>query len=165
MMADADEPKFVVRRATPADLPSLGRLGAGLLRAHYDFDPLRFLTPPADVESGYACFLGSQMKEDDACVLVADAGGDVVGYVYAGLEPMSWKELREPAGIIHDVAVAESHRGRGIGEALVREASDWLRDHGAPRVLLWTAQRNAAAQRLFSRLGFRPTMIEMTREL
>jgi GNAT superfamily N-acetyltransferase len=61
--------------------------------------------------------------------------------------------------------VAEPHRGHGIGEALVQRASDWLREHGAPRVLLWTAQRNAAAQRLFLRLGFRPTMIEMTREL
>jgi GNAT superfamily N-acetyltransferase len=48
---------------------------------------------------------------------------------------------------------------------LVQRASEWLREHGAPRVLLWTAERNAAAQRLFLRLGFRPTMIEMTREL
>jgi len=30
---------------------------------------------------------------------------------------------------------------------------------------LWTAEQNSAAQRLFSRLGFRRTMIEMTREL
>jgi len=75
------------------------------------------------------------------------------------------RELREAAGFIHDVVVADTHRGRGIGEALVQRASDWLRERGAPRVLLWTAQRNVAAQRLFLRLGFRATMIEMTREL
>jgi RimJ/RimL family protein N-acetyltransferase len=34
-----------------------------------------------------------------------------------------------------------------------------------PRVMLWTASQNATAQRLFARAGFRPTMIEMTREL
>jgi len=61
--------------------------------------------------------------------------------------------------------VAEGHRGRGIGSRLVMGASDWLRAHGAPRVLLWTAERNAAARQLFTRLGFRTTMVEMTREL
>ena len=44
-------------------------------------------------------------------------------------------------------------------------AIDWLRRRGAPRVVLWTAEQNDAAQRLFDRLGFRRTMIEMTREL
>ena len=42
---------------------------------------------------------------------------------------------------------------------------EWLREHGAPRVILWTAAPNEAAQRLFRRLGFRETMIEMTKEL
>ena len=36
---------------------------------------------------------------------------------------------------------------------------------GAPRVVLSTAERNEAAQRLFARAGFRRTMVEMTREL
>jgi hypothetical protein len=31
--------------------------------------------------------------------------------------------------------------------------------------VLWTAHANAPAQRLFATLAFRPTMIEMTREL
>jgi RimJ/RimL family protein N-acetyltransferase len=34
-----------------------------------------------------------------------------------------------------------------------------------PRVILWTAEKNDAAQQLFARAGFRRTMIEMTREL
>ena len=154
-----------IRPARDADVPALGQLGGALLRVHYDFDPQRFLTPPDEPEAGYAWFLGTQMHEPGACVFVAEQDGQVVGYVYAGLEPMSRKELRDAAGFIHDVAVAEPYRGRGLGEALVQRASDWLREQGAPRVLLWTAQRNAAAQRLFLRLGFRPTMIEMTREL
>ena len=36
---------------------------------------------------------------------------------------------------------------------------------GVPRVLLWSAAPNENAQRLFERLGFRRTMVEMTREL
>jgi RimJ/RimL family protein N-acetyltransferase len=34
----------------------------------------------------------------------------------------------------------------------------------APRIVLSTMVANHAAQRLFARYGFRPTMLEMTRE-
>jgi GNAT superfamily N-acetyltransferase len=154
-----------IRPARESDLPALGQLGASLIHTHFAFDAQRFIAPPSEPESGYAWFLGTQLREPDVCILVATSADDVVGYVYAALEPHSWKELREPAGFIHDVAVAEGHRGRGIGSLLVTGASDWLRSHGAPRVLLWTAERNAAARQLFTRLGFRTTMVEMTREL
>ena len=61
--------------------------------------------------------------------------------MYAGLEPRSWKELREPAGFIHDVAVDESSRRTGVATAFVEAAIEWLRAHGAPRVLLGTAEQ------------------------
>ena len=154
-----------IRRATDADVPALGRLGASLLTLHYSYDPQRFMAPSGHPEEGYAWFLGSQLREDDVVIFVAERKGEVVGYVYAGLEPQSWKELREAAGFIHDVLVDESHRRGGIAAALLDAASGWLKAHGAPRVVLWTAERNHAAQRLFEQTGFRRTMIEMTREL
>lgn len=154
-----------IRPATESDAPALGRLGASLLRLHYGFDHQRFLAPRANSEEGYAWFLGSQLREADATVFVADRAGDVVGYIYAGIEPLSWKELRDEAGFIHDVVVDDAHRGGGIASALIEAASLWLRAKGAPRVILWTAERNHAAQRLFEQAGFRRTMIEMTREL
>src|SRR5437867_4748361 len=93
--------EVIIRRATAADLPAIGALGASLLRTHYAFDPLRFMAPPADPESGYAWFLGTQLKEETVAVFVAERPGTVIGYVYAGLEPQSWKELRDAAGFIH----------------------------------------------------------------
>lgn len=159
------DPDIVIRRATNADLPAIGTLGASLLRAHYAFDPERFMAPRGDPEAGYAWFLGTQLKEEDVAVFVADRGGTVIGYVYAGLEPQSWKELRGEAGFIHDVVVAQEGQRLGIASTLLEAACAWLRSIGAPRVVLWTADKNEGAQRLFTRLGFRRTMIEMTREL
>ena len=156
---------YHVRRATREDLPVLGRLGALLLRTHYGFDRYRFMPPGRNPESGYAAFLCSQLDDEEVVVLVAERDGEVVGYIYAGLEPQSWKELREAAGFIHDVAVVEHGRRAGAARALVDAAAEWLRERGAPRVMLWTAEQNEAAQRLFAGLGFRRTMIEMTREL
>jgi ribosomal protein S18 acetylase RimI-like enzyme len=155
----------VIRRAQAGDLPALGRLGALLLRTHYAFDRERFMAPGDDPEGGYAWFLGTQLRNPEAVVLVAERDGAVVGYVYAGLEPQSWKELREAAGFIHDVVVDEAERRHGVASALMEAAMAWLREHGAPRVVLGTAEQNAGAQRLFAKLGFRRTMIEMTREL
>ncbi len=156
---------LTIRRADAGDVATLGSLGAALMRAHYAFDPQRFLAAGPHAEAGYASFLGSQLDDDEAIVLVAEIDGRVVGYVFAALEPMSWKDLRGPAGFIHDVLVDEAARGAGAGTALVEATIAWLRGRGAPRVMLGTAARNAAAQRLFERLGFRRTMIEMTREL
>jgi len=154
-----------IRPATSGDLAALGRLGASLMRAHYEFDADRFMRPQRGVEQGYGSFLGSQLNDPDSIVLVAEHDGEVVGYVYAAVEPPSWKELRDRAGYIHDVLVAEGHRRSGIAEALMNAAIAWLRTRDVPRVVLGTASQNETAQRLFRRLGFRPTMIEMTKEL
>jgi GNAT superfamily N-acetyltransferase len=155
----------VIRRAQRGDLGALGSLGATLLRVHHEFDRARFMTPGTDPEGGYAWFLGTQLTRRDARVFVAERDGVVVGYVYAAVEPQSWKELRDEAGFIHDVLVDESARGGGVARALVEAAMVWLRGCGVPRVVLWTAHANEPAHRLFAALGFRPTMIEMTKEL
>lgn len=152
-----------IRRAERRDVEALGRLGVLLMRAHYAFDPARFLAPVEGSERGYGSFLTSVMRSDEGLVLVAvDESDVVVGYVYATLEPMSWKELRGPAGFIHDIAVDEPARCRGVGTELMKAALQWLREREAPRVVLWTAAPNVAAQTLFRKFGFRTTMLEMT---
>jgi ribosomal protein S18 acetylase RimI-like enzyme len=163
-MSDADAGVHV-RRATRADLAVLGRLGAHLLRVHHEFDRRRFVAPTGNPEAGYASFLGSQIDAADATVLVAERGGVVVGYVYAGIEPFSWKELREEAGFVHDVVVEAAERRSGVAAALMDAAIAWVKAQGVRSVMLWTAAPNDGAQRLFDRLGFRRTMIEMTLDL
>jgi ribosomal protein S18 acetylase RimI-like enzyme len=156
---------FVIRRATEQDAPVLGRLGALLMRVHFGLDRTRFMDPGDDPEAGYAWFLRTQLRQDAVAVFVAEQEGSVVGYVYAGIEPQSWKELRERAGFIHDIVVTSESRRGGVARELMTVAMDWLAASGAPRVLLWTATGNTGAQALFESLGFRKTMIEMTREL
>jgi ribosomal protein S18 acetylase RimI-like enzyme len=159
-----NDDSVLLRRAEPRDLTTLGRLGASLVRAHHAFDAQRFLTPGRGVEAGYAHFLSTQLTEEDVAIFVAERVGSIVGYVYAGVEPRSWQELRERAGFIHDVVVEPSAQGAGVGTRLIETAAVWLLARGVPRVMLWTAEGNRGAQRLFERLGFRRTMIEMTRE-
>lgn len=156
---------MTIRRALPTDREALGRLGSMLMHVHYSFDRLRFLDPGDDAAEGYAEFLSSQLDDDEAVVLVAEEDGRVLGYLYAAIEPLSWKELRDRAGFIHDVAVDAAGRRRGVASALISAALQWFREHKVPRALLWTSPSNTSARAAFAKFGFRETMIEMTREL
>ena len=146
-------------------MPAVGRLGARLVRQHHEFDAARFIAASASTEKGYGAYLGTQLEEPNVVILVAERGGDVIGYTYAGVEGWDYMALRGPAGVLYDIIVDPSHRGMGVGRQLLDATLAVLAEHGAPRVVLSTAEQNEPAQRLFASAGFRRTMVEMTREL
>ena len=158
-------PTVTVRPAAPADLAAAGRLGALLMRMHHDFDPARFIAATRRSGDAYASWLRTQLADPDVVVRVAEGEGRIVGYAYARLEGTDYMALRGPAGVLHDMIVDPAHRGRGVGRMLLDAMIAALRRLDAPRIVLSTAAANEAAQRLFARAGFRPTMVEMTREL
>lgn len=154
-------PDLVVRPAQKSDLPSLGRLGAGLARAHHGWDSERFFMPEAGAE-GYAWWLGKEMKNRRAVVLVAARGRKVVGYAYGRIEPRDWNLLRDECGVGVDLMVAPFERGHGAGTMLGKALLEALQAKGAPFIVLQAAAKNTQAQKLFKRMGFRPTIVEMT---
>jgi len=154
-----------VRHATSADLATIGRLGALLVKEHHDFDSRRFLAVRERTSADYAAFLSRQLDNREVAVLVAEESGNVIGYSYATLEGYDYLALRGPAGVLHDIIVEPEHRGRGVGRLLLEATLAHLKSRGAPRVVLATAEHNEPAQRLFASAGFRRTMVEMTREL
>jgi ribosomal protein S18 acetylase RimI-like enzyme len=154
-----------VRPALAADQEALGRLGSLLVIEHYEFDPRRFLAPRPDMPQAYGRFLASQIGQPEKLVLVAEEAGTVVGYAFAGMEGFDYMALRGPAAVLYDLVVDPARRRQGIGAALLDAAFARLTELGAPRVLLFTAEKNESAQSVFERAGFRRTMIEMTREL
>jgi ribosomal protein S18 acetylase RimI-like enzyme len=158
-------PGLIIRPATPADLHVLGRLGALMVRMHHAFDSKRFIGVGPETEARYGHYLATQLEAPNVVVLVAEEKGDVIGYAYAGLEGHDYMALRGPAGALYDIVVDPKHRRRGAGRMLLDGVLAFLKERGAPRVVLSTAERNKPAQHLFASAGFRRTMIEMTREL
>jgi ribosomal protein S18 acetylase RimI-like enzyme len=146
-------------------MAAVGRLGEMLVTEHHGFDPQRFIAPRPDMAELYGRFLGSQSKQPDKLVLVAERDAAVVGYAYAGVEGNDYMALRGPAGVIYDLVVDPDHRRQGIGTALLDAAQAALAARGEPRAVLMTAERNIGARQMFEKAGFRRTMIEMTREL
>jgi len=72
----------------------------------------------------------------------------IIGYVCANA-------LFEEAQIL-DIAVAASHRKKGVAEALLKRAIDIARKRGAEVLLLEVRESNYAAIRLYEKSGFLP---------
>lgn len=156
---------ILVRPVQKDDLEGVARLAAQLVLYHHALDARRFMLVDG-VEQGYRRFFEAELSNPDAVLLCAVrvSDGQIVGYTYGTVEPRDWNALLDRHGALHDVLVDPGTRRTGVGERLVLETCRRLAELGAPRVVLHTAVQNQEAQALFAKLGFRATMIEMTRE-
>lgn len=157
-----------VRSATGEDLSALGALAAELVRQHHAYDADRFVLP-RDVERGYREWFARELKNGDAVLLVAELTSadppTIAGYLYGRMEGRDWNMLLDRHAALHDILVVPEARGHGAGEALIRAFQSLVAERGLPRIVLHSAHPNTSAQRLFAKLGFRPTMLEMTCEI
>ena len=84
--------------------------------------------------------------------VLAFDGDTPVGLVNA-IEGFSTFACR-PLVNVHDVAVASSHRGRGIAAQMFAEVEAIARERGACKLTLEVLDGNAPARALYRRLGF-----------
>lgn len=92
---------------------------------------------------------------ESSCAMLLLARDRSVGGKIVGM--LTLVVFRIPTGVrawIEDVAVDEAARGRGVGEALNREALRIAADRGARTVELSSRPSREAANRLYRRLGF-----------
>jgi len=135
-------PEPYIRPAVPDDDEVLGRLD----RAVWSY---RHAVTPPD-QPPYEPFFNERFRPGDH--LVAELGGQVVGYVRLGLPtPLaSNAHVRQIQGL----AVAEEARGSGVGRALLRAAVAEARRQGARRISLRVLGHNTPARRLYESEGF-----------
>ncbi len=114
--------------------------------------------------------LRGHLGEGGFLVYEDDETGEVVGYIIAGLRIPSFFERLERRtralvglpvdpdgrrGHIMNFAVDPRRRGRGVGEALLREGLEYLRVLGAETAELEVRADNRAAIKLYEKHGFR----------
>ncbi len=153
----------VIRPMKKADLATVGPLAAQLVRLHHRWDAQRFFEPD-DPSAGYQWWFGSQLGKKETLLLVAEHGGELCGYLYAAEQERDWNMLLDACGAVHDIFVAETHRRHGIARALMEAALAHFDERGVKQVVLSTSTHNAAGRALFEKLGFRATMLEMTKD-
>ena len=100
---------------------------------------------------------GEQMLEQltkgpDRKIFVLYDGDELVGYHFALVD----REFGE--AWIHNIGVAESHRGRGLATRLLRHGLAWMFTFPeVKRIELSVREENAAAIRVYEKAGFRKT--------
>ena len=94
--------------------------------------------------------LKAMVADPAVTLLLARDGSEIVGTaaVVVYTTPI-WVKAR-----IEDVVVGQAARGRGVGEALVKECIEVARHRGAAIVELQSARTREAANRLYPRLSF-----------
>jgi ribosomal protein S18 acetylase RimI-like enzyme len=89
-----------------------------------------------------------------------DESGDEVGFLWLGRHPE-----RAGAGYVFDLEIAEPFRRRGLARAAMLAAEPILKEAGFTDVGLNVFGFNAAAQELYSSLGYRVVATQMTKSL
>lgn len=97
-------------------------------------------------------FIAERIKGDESIIFVAQ-NDKAMGFVQMYPSFCSVDAIK--ILILYDLYVAEGARGRGVGEALMKQASDYARATGVSRIDLETAKDNSTAKALYSKLGYR----------
>jgi len=161
------EDRYFVRRMREADLPSVRVIEALSFSNPWSDDTFRGEMQNTSISSpmvvvrrpGDPVVAADPLVPDGACdPVVADAGvrvvadnpvvadGEVVAYI------VYW-QIRDDVQV-NNVAVHPDHRGRGLGEAMMRYAIAKVRAAGAGFITLEVRQSNTAAVTLYKKLGF-----------
>jgi len=90
----------------------------------------------------------SELVAPHTTYVVAEQGDEVIGY--AGLSKLASSTSSD----IQTIAVSDSHRGSGIGRALMQSLLEFAREQGAKDVLLEVREDKPTPQALYRSLGF-----------
>ena len=151
LAVDVDGGTFRLRHATAADLPAIVQLladdsmGAGRERTE-DMGPYERAFEAIDADPSHLLIVGELISAGGA------AGPVVATFQLSFLPGISrqgaWRSQ------IEGVRVADSLRGQGIGNVMVRWAIDESRRRGCALMQLTTHKTRTAAHRFYGRLGF-----------
>lgn len=139
-----------IRRLTKDDVDQMRALNA-LFAAAFDDDPDYTVAPPDDA------YLHQTLQRPHVIALVATEGASVIGGLVAYELPKLEQERSEI--YIYDLAVASTHRQRGVATALITKTRDIALEIGAWAVFLQADYADAPAVALYTKLGTREEVL------
>jgi GNAT superfamily N-acetyltransferase len=132
-----------VRPAAESDIAALMPLMRGYCE-FYEADP-----PDAGLDDMARALIAT--TDDQGMLLVADDGGQVIGFAAVGWK---WSSLRGARiAVLEDLFVAPEARGKGAAGALIEACASRARANGAPVMTWLTAPDNHRAQAVYDRVG------------
>ena len=139
------EASFEIRAATVEEVARLPAL--------YDW----LFAPPGSKPASWderraGVALAEAIESHDSCVLVADDGGELIGFC-TGYQDMHSVRFGYRAWV-EDLAVHPDRRSEGVGKALLDAMMGWARERGATHLELDSAEGRTDAHRFYEREGY-----------
>ena len=159
-----------IRGVKADDYPQIGEIAKTAFRLH------RFWTDRdlerMDVERYYGIevegFRDELSRDRDGFeILVADEGGQILGYIVLKIDRHLSSIYRCYWGIITSFALRPDSRGKGVGTLLLERALQWFQERGTERIDVLTDSENIAAIQCYEKQGFRTiySSITLTKKL
>ena len=147
------QPTF--RSATLADMPTLLQFEQGIVKAERPFDPT--------LKSGPISYydLGLLINSDEAEVIVAISGDELIGSGYVKIEKSKPYLTHEFHGYIGFMFVKPEHRGKGISQGLTEQLIAWAKAKGLKELKLEVYDENKSAVRAYQKAGFAKSLVAM----
>lgn len=143
----------LIRGVKAEDIPTLQEIArTSYIDSRYYFDE-HF--SEAKWQAYYATWVKNSCEGKAELALVAEKGGETVGYITGVLSKGKPEAQYELTG------VRESVRHSGVGQELFRSGLDWYVRHGIEYVWLSTQGRNVVTQRMVLRHGFLPKSCQL----
>lgn len=138
---------LTVRSATPDDAPRIAEL----------FTEEGYPAGPSDIVARLA-----RLEGDAARVIVADLGGEVIGFIAVHALPRF--EHDDQIVRILALVVDPGARERGVGHRLMTEAEAFGRERGAAFVEVTAGHHRPDARHLYEALGYDATVTAYLRK-
>jgi GNAT superfamily N-acetyltransferase len=153
----ADTGKVPIRPVRPGEDEQVREVAAGSFRGyfgHYHADPRldRRLCDEAYVSWAQRSCLSREVAHE---VLVAEVDGRV-----AGMATLRLNDAEEGEGVL--LGVAPAAQGQGVYRSSMIRALEWCRAQGASRMVVSTQITNLAVQKVWTRVGFEPSLAYYT---
>lgn len=143
----------VIREARAQDVNQAADLVVRLKKLNEEFDSM--LKVRADALERAKEYLHEAVQSENSVVLVADAGGKIVGLVKGDLKKRFFYDPTVEGTIIEFYVLPE-YRRRKLGDELIQKAMQHLRKRGAQVITAEFPMQNMIAVNFYNKLGFRP---------
>jgi len=143
---------ILIGTATADDIPDILASAGALVAADAGVHDAAATNLGWAAETGIA-YCTSLLASRENLVLLAREGDEVVGHLAGRLSgPGSVHPIR--VADLESIHVYPAHRGRGVGEQLVRAFLAWAAESGAQRATVTAYAANEGARRFYARHGF-----------
>lgn len=155
--------KIKIRKAEKKDTAILKNLLWESLKEEWKFNS------DIDLKSG-KIFLNKNLRmlfknKKEHTKFLAEENGKIVGFIGGNIEKKNKFYKTRRIGAIYDLFVEEKYRGKGIGTKLIKKFILWLKANKIKLIELDVSPKNKTAIKLYERLGFKESSIQLRKKI